>query len=202
MAASTIPPLSVRPCGTRFSNTQKEPNRCRSAPITDPLFRGFGIPNRSTASLVQRAGRDHPLPKFAGSPWRERDLARKGETRVTCHPGKSNTGIEPHPALRSPRRNALSSCRVPSCLSQESTCASLCDVAAGHSRQGHLRVSNAGGSRRSYRNGRASALQRAPPFPRGPQSRLWGGTWLAPVIQRTCWPPPGVSRFRDPKPIS
>jgi len=117
-------------------------------------------------------------------------------------PIHTNTGIEPHPALRSPRRNALSSCRVPSCLSQESTCASLCDVAAGHSRQGHLRVSNAGGSRRSYRNGRASALQRAPPFPRGPQSRLWGGTWLAPVIQRTCWPPPGVSRFRDPKPIS
>ena len=55
-AASTIPPLSVRPCGTRFSNTREGPNRCRSAPISDPLFRGFGIPNRSTASLVQRAG--------------------------------------------------------------------------------------------------------------------------------------------------
>ena len=36
-------------------------------------------------------------------------------------------------------------------------------------------------------------LQRAPPFPSsGPQSRLWGGSWLAPVIQRTCWPPPVV----------
>ena len=77
LAASTIPPLSVRPCGTRFSNTQEGPNRCRSAPITDPLFRGFGIPNRSTASLVQRAGQDHPFPIFAGSPWRERDLARR-----------------------------------------------------------------------------------------------------------------------------
>jgi hypothetical protein len=27
--------------------------------------------------LVQWAGRDHPLPIFAGSPWRERDLARR-----------------------------------------------------------------------------------------------------------------------------
>ena len=43
LAASTIPPLSVRPCGTRFSNTQEGPNRCRSAPITDPLFRGFAL---------------------------------------------------------------------------------------------------------------------------------------------------------------
>ena len=39
-----------------FSNTQEGPNRCRSAPIADPLFRGFGIPNRSTDPLVQRAG--------------------------------------------------------------------------------------------------------------------------------------------------
>ena len=41
---SAIPPLSVRPCGTRCSNTQEGQDRCRSAPITDPLFRGFGIP--------------------------------------------------------------------------------------------------------------------------------------------------------------
>ena len=60
-----------------FSNTQERQNRCRSAPITDPLFRGFGIPNRSPAPLVQRAGRDQPIPIFAGSPWRERDLARR-----------------------------------------------------------------------------------------------------------------------------
>ena len=65
--------------------------------------------------------------------------------------------------MRSPRRNASSSsCRVPSCPSQESTCASH-NVAAGHSRQGHLRVSDAGGSRRSHRNGRASALSRGAP---------------------------------------
>ena len=51
LAASTIPPLSVRPCGTRFSNTQEGPNRCRSAPITDPLFRGFGIPNRERSLI-------------------------------------------------------------------------------------------------------------------------------------------------------
>jgi hypothetical protein len=28
LAASTIPPLSVRPCGTLFSNTQEGQNRC------------------------------------------------------------------------------------------------------------------------------------------------------------------------------
>jgi hypothetical protein len=45
--------------------------------ITDPLFRGFGIPSRSPGPLGQRAGRDHAFPIFAGSPWRERDVARK-----------------------------------------------------------------------------------------------------------------------------
>jgi len=68
LAASTIPPLSVWPCGTRFSNTQEGPDRCRSAPITDPLFRGFGIPNRSPDPLAPRAGRDHPSPILAGIP--------------------------------------------------------------------------------------------------------------------------------------
>jgi hypothetical protein len=47
MTASTIPPLSVWPCGTHYSNAQEGPDRLRSAPITDPLSRGFGIPNRS-----------------------------------------------------------------------------------------------------------------------------------------------------------
>ena len=47
LAASTIPPLSVWPCGTPFGNTQEGPDRLRSAPITDPLSQGFGIPNRS-----------------------------------------------------------------------------------------------------------------------------------------------------------
>jgi hypothetical protein len=65
MTASTIPPLSVWPCGTPFGNTQEGPDRLRSATITDPLSRGFGIPNRSPDPLVQRAGRDHPFPIFA-----------------------------------------------------------------------------------------------------------------------------------------
>jgi hypothetical protein len=41
--------------------------------------RSFEVPqiqHRFPAPLVQRAGRVHPLPIFAGSPWRERDLAR------------------------------------------------------------------------------------------------------------------------------
>ena len=59
--------------------------------------------------------------------------------------------------------------------------------ATGHSRQGHLRVSDAGGSRRSYRNGRASAVAEGAP-------KVVGGgvSWLAPVIQRMSWPLPGV----------
>ena len=64
----------------------------------------------------------------------------EGETRVTCHPGKKIRESNPTRPMRSPRRNASSSsCRAPSCPSQESTCASH-NVAAGHSRQGHLRV--------------------------------------------------------------
>ena len=43
------------------------------------------------------------------------------------------------------------------------------NVAAGHSRRGSLRVSDAGGSRRSYRNGRVdSAVAESTPFPKGP----------------------------------
>jgi hypothetical protein len=51
LAASTVPPLSVRPCGTRSAT---------DPPLVQP----------------QRAGRDHPFPIFAGSesPGRERDL--------------------------------------------------------------------------------------------------------------------------------
>jgi len=49
----------------------------RSAPITDPLSRGLGIPDRSPEPLVQWASRDHPFPIFAGSPWRERDVAHR-----------------------------------------------------------------------------------------------------------------------------
>jgi hypothetical protein len=81
-------------------------------------------------------------------------------------------GIEPHPAHRS-RRNASSSL-CPICPSQESTCASH-NVAAGHSCRGHLRVSDAGGWRRSYRSGRASAVAEGTPFPEGPPESSVGG---------------------------
>jgi hypothetical protein len=53
---------------------------------------------------------------------------------------------------------------------------------ADHS-PGGLRVSDAGGSRRSYRNGRASAVAEGTPTPRGPQSRRWGGR-----LAGTCHP--------------
>jgi hypothetical protein len=56
-------------------------------------------------------------------------------------------------------------------------------VAAGHSGRGSLRVSDAGGSRRSYRNGRVdSAVVESTLFP-----KVVGGgdAWLAPVVQRT-----------------
>ena len=140
LAASTIPPLSVRPCGTRFSNTQEGPNRCRSAPITDPLFRGFGISNRSTGPLVQRAGRDHPFPIFAGSPWRERKGTSHGRARhgfpargkkyivvvVSCAsvpPPLSGRRALLRAGAWPRRRQRL--CRVPNCPSQESIRASL-----------------------------------------------------------------------------
>ena len=48
-------------------------------------------------------------------------------------------------------------------------------VAAGHSRRGHIRVSDAGGSRRSYRNGRAAAVAEGTPFPEGPPESSVGG---------------------------
>jgi hypothetical protein len=40
---------------------------------------GFGIPNRlgSLDPLVRRVGRDHQFPVYAGSAWRERDIARR-----------------------------------------------------------------------------------------------------------------------------
>jgi len=36
----------------------------------------FRDPKLSPDPLIQRAGRDHPFPIFAVSPWRERDVAR------------------------------------------------------------------------------------------------------------------------------
>ena len=142
MVASTIPPLSILPCGKPFGNTQEGSDRLRSAPITDPLSRGF-ISYRSPDPLVQRAGRDHPFPIFAGSPWRERDVARRMRHGWPAMPGKKTMGIEPHPAHVCPTAERLrrlsspsplgvtgsfesrglassSSCRVPNCSRQES----------------------------------------------------------------------------------
>jgi hypothetical protein len=68
------------------------------------------------------------------------------------------------------------------------------NVAAGHSRWS-LRVSDAGGSRRSYRNGRASAVAEGTPFPKGPPKSSVGGTpgWnLSSSARRYGWPPPGL----------
>jgi hypothetical protein len=178
MTASTIPPLSVWPCGTPFGNTQKGPDRHRSAPITDPLSRGFGIqPDPLTSWYNGRAGvipfRYSPdLPGGKGTShvgWDTGDLPSQGK--------KIRASNFTWP-MRSPRRNASSSlCRVPNCPSQKSTCASL-NVAAGYSRRCSLRVSDAGGSRRSYSNGVLLRLHRAPPSPRA-------DTWLEPVIQHT-----------------
>ena len=60
-------------------------------------------------------------------------------------------------------------------------------------RQGHHRVSDAGGSRRSYRSGRASVVAEGNPFPEGAPKWSVGGFPGWHVIQRMCWPPPGVT---------
>ena len=68
------------------------------------------------------------------------------------------------------------------------------NVAAGHSRWS-LRVSDAGGSRRSYRNGRASAVAEGTSFPQGTPESSVGGTpgWnLSSSARRYGWPPPGL----------
>jgi hypothetical protein len=140
-------PPSVRP------NHLAAPCR-RRAPwdVLLPWGEGFGIPNRSPDHLVRRAGRDHPIPIFAGSLWRERDVARRVGHGWSAIPGKKTAGIEPHPAhcvptaerlwrlstpspprvTRSQSRGLASSlsCRrvvapVPNCPSQGSICASL-----------------------------------------------------------------------------
>ena len=57
------------------------------------------------------------------------------------------------------------------------------NVPAGHSRRGSVRVSDAGGSRRSYRNGRVdSAVAESTSFPKGPP-KSWGGR-----LAGTCCP--------------
>ena len=145
------------------------------APITDPLFRGFGIPNQFPVPLVQRAGRVHPLPIFAGSPWRERDLARSVRHGWPAIQGKKIRESNPTrpivPHGRTLRRRRVVFLFTP----VKNPPVPAYNVAAGHSRRGHLRVSDAGGSRGSYRNCRASAVAEGTPFPEGPPESSVGG---------------------------
>jgi hypothetical protein len=95
-AASTIPGwLCGMPCG----NTREGKDRLRSAPITDPLFRGFGIPNdpRPGSSLSDIRSLEGKGPRT------------QGEMRVTSHARITlrNTGIEPHPAHVFPTAESL-----------------------------------------------------------------------------------------------
>ena len=153
LAASTIPPLSVRPRGTRSATHKRD--QTVAGPPQSPTRSFEGSGSQTDPEKIRESNPTRPIVPHGGT------LRRR---RVVY--------------LVAPAKNPP---------------APVYNVAAGHSRRGHLRVSDAGGSRRSYRNGRASAVAEGTPFPRGPKSRLWGGgSWLAPIIQRTCWPPPGV----------
>ena len=88
--------LSVWTCGTPCSNTQEGPDCLRSAPITDPLSRGCGIPTRSPDPLVQRR-RVRDAPKTQRE--RQRQFSHNGgpgRRPVTgCQGGKhGRTGVE------------------------------------------------------------------------------------------------------------
>jgi hypothetical protein len=89
-------------------------DRRRSAPVTDPLSRGFGIPNRSPDPLVQRAGRDHPFPVFAGSPWRERDVARRMRHGDMTSQGEKLRGRTPPGPCGGPHDACGAQCPLPS----------------------------------------------------------------------------------------
>jgi len=77
-----------------------------SGPPQSPI-RSLEVSGSQTDLLVQRAGRDHPFPIFAGSPWRERDVARRMRHGWPAFPGKKTTGIEPHPAHAFPTAGRL-----------------------------------------------------------------------------------------------
>jgi hypothetical protein len=67
-------------------------------------------------------------------------------------------------------------CR-PSPVDRAAAAPGVAYVAAGHSRRGSLQVNDAGGSRRSYRNGRVdSAVAESTPFPKGSPKLSVGGT--------------------------
>ena len=74
MTASTIPPLSVWPCGTSCGNTQEGTDRLRSAPITDPLSLGFLF--RDALSGHSLHSSCFPCPLCAGYPSKNHKVAR------------------------------------------------------------------------------------------------------------------------------
>jgi hypothetical protein len=87
---------------------------------------------------------------------------------------------KPKPAKRVPRqeeqaRTALNLWRLHQIAPAKSPPMQAYDVAASHSRWS-LQVSDVGGSRKSYRNGRASAVAEGTPFPKGPPESSVGGT--------------------------
>jgi hypothetical protein len=172
----------ARLCGHKGAQTSIGPSQSPSRSwrrhaqwdVPPPWGEGFGIPNRSPDPLVRRAGRDHPFPISSGSPWRERDVARR-VGHGCCHPREKNYGHRtppgsclPHggtPEAPHPRGGTLSeqgpgivvvvSCGVvapvepvPKCPSQGSSASLQCSC------RSQSLVSDAGGSRRSYWNGR------------------------------------------------
>ena len=122
MSVSTIPPLSVWPCGEPLL-TQEVSDLHQSVPITWPLHRdgasrgtclhlgllpwdeGFGIPNPSPDPLVRRAGRDHPILHFPIAAWFS--LEGKGRRKPSegkklsppCHPRGKNYGCRTPPGV-------------------------------------------------------------------------------------------------------
>jgi len=145
----------------------------------------------------RRPGRRESIS--AGSPWRERDVARRVGHGWPAIPGENLRASNPtRPtaerlwrlgAPSRPRGGTLSGqgpgivvvvssrvvepvAPVPNCPSQGSTCASLqCSC-----RSRSLEQPPGEWSRRSYRNGRVLlCLGRAHPPPQGPQSRRWRG---------------------------
>jgi hypothetical protein len=59
LAASTLPPLSVRPCGTRSATHKRD--QTVAGPPQSPTRSFEGSGSRSPDPLVQRAGREMPL---------------------------------------------------------------------------------------------------------------------------------------------
>ena len=74
-----------------------------------PWGEGFGIQNRSPDPLVRRAGRDHPFPISAGSPWRGKGTSHVGWDTGDLPTREKNYGHRSHPAHVSPNGRGLNS---------------------------------------------------------------------------------------------